>query len=158
MVWFIEVREHRDGYFTRVAESDDGGGFIEGCDHKHPSREEAEACEEARKCCNTASGFGFLNDNKPTQPAQEPVVWQHKKPIMNTRGETIGYSDWKDGKGLEWWPKRALYTTPPSREWVSLTNEEILKVADEHPIEGFDLEMLEFVRAIEQKLKEKNYD
>ena len=46
----------------------------------------------------------------------------------------------------------------PRREWQGLTEEEILKVADEHPIEGFDLEMLEFVRAIEQKLKEKNYD
>jgi hypothetical protein len=51
-----------------------------------------------------------------------------------------------------------LYTSPPSREWVSLTNGEILKVADEHPIEGFDHEMVEFVQAIERELKEKNCD
>jgi hypothetical protein len=50
-----------------------------------------------------------------------------------------------------------LYTTPPKREWVGLTDEEIQKVVskkwwdweDAFDIEGFS-------RAIEAKLKEKN--
>jgi len=41
-----------------------------------------------------------------------------------------------------------LYTTPPKREWVGLTDE------DEIPWDGVDAES--FARAIEAKLKEKN--
>lgn len=44
-----------------------------------------------------------------------------------------------------------LYTAPPQREWVELTNEEI----DTWPIIGHE-SLREFVRAIEAKLKEKN--
>lgn len=51
------------------------------------------------------------------QPAQqEPVAWQHRKPIMDSQGNTRGYSDWLSGKGLEWWPHRALYTYPPAQQ------------------------------------------
>jgi hypothetical protein len=60
-------------------------------------------------------------------PVQEPVAWQHKKPICDSQGKTRGYSDWKDGKGLAWWPHRSLYTTPlaqpPQRQ--PLTEREI---------------------------------
>ena len=43
-----------------------------------------------------------------------------------------------------------LYTAPPKREWVGLTREEALDIesATTHP--------LEFARAVEAKLKEKN--
>jgi hypothetical protein len=43
-----------------------------------------------------------------------------------------------------------LYTAPPKREWVGLTREEALDIesATTHP--------LEFARAIEAKLKDKN--
>lgn len=60
MVWFIEVRKHKDGYYTRCAESDEGGGFVEGCQHKHSTREEASACREAEEKCRLAAGFGPL--------------------------------------------------------------------------------------------------
>jgi hypothetical protein len=63
------------------------------------------------------------------------------------------YSDIVSDGGMD---PRNKFDHPPRREWVSLTNGEILKVADEHPIEGFDLEIVEFVRAIERELKEKN--
>ena len=49
-------------------------------------------------------------------PVQEPVAWQHRTPICDLQGETLGYSDWKDGKGLDWWPRRAFYTTPPAAQ------------------------------------------
>jgi hypothetical protein len=46
-----------------------------------------------------------------------------------------------------------LHTTPPRREWQSLTNEEIYPLYNEP---RSDAEMLEFARAVEAKLKEKN--
>ena len=47
--------------------------------------------------------------------------------------------------------KVPLYTTPPKKEWVELTDEEI----DTWNIGGHE-SLREFVRAIEAKLKEKN--
>jgi hypothetical protein len=53
-----------------------------------------------------------------------------------------------------------LYTAPPKREWVGLTDEEIQDLSylsqkiDESNAPWFD--RLEFARAIEEKLKEKN--
>jgi hypothetical protein len=46
-----------------------------------------------------------------------------------------------------------LYTAPPKREWVGLTDEEI------HDMNGYeeDRRMYRFARAIEAKLKEKNH-
>ena len=71
---------------------------------------------------------GDLYTAPPAAPVQEPVACQHKKPICDSQGKTLGYSDWKDGKGLAWWPHRSLYTAPPRREWQGLTDEEITKL------------------------------
>lgn len=49
------------------------------------------------------------------QLEQEPVEWQHRKPIMDSQGNTRGYYDWSPGKGLERWPHRRLYTSPPEQ-------------------------------------------
>jgi hypothetical protein len=44
----------------------------------------------------------------------------------------------------------------PEREWVGLTDEEILKNQD--IVENsYSLDLIEFARAIEAKLKERNY-
>lgn len=42
----------------------------------------------------------------------EPVVVQHRKPVIGWKGETIGYTAWMDGKGLDGWPHRELYDRP----------------------------------------------
>jgi len=49
-------------------------------------------------------------------------------------------------------PKIPLYTAPPKKEWVGLTDQEI------HEIDGYeeDRKMYRFARAIEAKLREKN--
>ena len=85
------------------------------------------------------------------QPAQEPVAWMY---------------DWFcDGKLITGWiahseseiPKsmalniRPLYTTPPQRPWVDLTDEEFHDLQ----IENIDDPWANF-KAIEAKLKEKN--
>ena len=85
------------------------------------------------------------------QPEQEPVA-------LETVYETI--IQWDEGGGKR--SRRelarrivALYTTPPQRTWQGLTEDEINEVL------GGDIRdepsgELEFVRAIEAKLKEKN--
>ena len=56
------------------------------------------------------------------------------------------------------WRKRAVQATistnPPQRTWVGLTPEEILDMFDAEIVYGS--KWLEFARAIENRLKEKN--
>jgi hypothetical protein len=47
----------------------------------------------------------------------------------------------------------ALYTHPPQRPWVGLTDEEIWTVLQ---FRGYNTDTIEIARAIEQALKEKN--
>lgn len=43
--------------------------------------------------------------------AVEVVSVQHRRPVVIDRsGEASGYSDWKHGDGLAYWPKRELMT------------------------------------------------
>ena len=90
------------------------------------------------------------------QPAQEPVAWMY---------------DWLcDGKLITGWiahneaeiPKlvasniRPLYTTPPKREWVGLTDGDLLQIRETvQVVEGRSL-LQSLTKAIEQALKEKN--
>ncbi len=66
------------------------------------------------------------DSTKPVaEPEQKPVAIQHRKPIVSSDGETLGYTDWQNGTGLEWWPRRSLYTHPAPQP-VTLTDEEIM--------------------------------
>ena len=47
-----------------------------------------------------------------------------------------------------------LYAAPPQREWVGLTNEEILEI--DESIDSSKYTLYAYTRAIEAKLKEKN--
>ena len=78
------------------------------------------------------------------QPEQEPAAW------MDKDGDVLSASV-IDGNGLRNIP---LYTTPPQRTWVGLTNEEIYKIHIESG--GYVLNGWEYERAIEARLKEKN--
>ena len=53
-----------------------------------------------------------------------------------------------------------LYTTPPQRTWVGLTDEDVYPLANEHlhyQTEGYEVSgIYNFARAIEAKLQEKN--
>ena len=81
-----------------------------------------------------------------TQPEQEPVAW------MDKDGDVLSASV-VDGNGLRNIP---LYTTPPQRTWVGLTDEElsILGESFTHPDEGID--EVDFGMEIQRILKEKN--
>ena len=74
------------------------------------------------------------------EPKQEPV------------GKFSKFSDevWKEVTASS--PGQLLYTAPPRREWVGLTEDEIwtLHDSDSYP------SPVEFARAVEAKLREKN--
>jgi hypothetical protein len=108
---------------------------------------------DARKKKQLGEGDGYPRFSVPlyTQPVDEtakrghePGLWvvQYKdrhefvwgaKPVF--RGDTV--------LGL-----KPLYTAPPKREWVGLTDDDLVMCESEEDVK--------FVRAIEAKLKEKN--
>ena len=87
---------------------------------------------------------------QPKEPAvqqrhkQEPVAWRHS--LTGCLFETEEEVPLADGD--EW--AEPLYTTPPQRHWVSLTDEEVAE------IERNSLHRGQAIRAIEAKLREKN--
>ena len=86
------------------------------------------------------------------QPEQEPVAWISPKELLVMRGNAYaGAKDWRVNLGLE--PEEGdvgLYTTPPQRTWVGLTDEEMQSIAFE------SADALSAVFVAEAKLKEKN--
>ena len=89
------------------------------------------------------------------QPADEPVakVYRHGKSGNGTPWHGVHW--FKEGVDMP--DGTLLYTTPPAprpaREWVGLTDEE----AEDLYFDGFSMgQLLDFARAIEAKLKEKN--
>ena len=85
------------------------------------------------------------------QPEQEPVAYLYKY-----RDGWTSQLRFDGSKPME---VKKLYTAPPKREWVGLTDEEVgaLTVFDGlHHVETPVL--AEFARVIEAKLKEKNHD
>ena len=76
---------------------------------------------------------------KPAQPEQEPLAW-----ISTGPASMIHWTADKPAYGDDWVP---LYTTPPQRTWVGLSDEERDEIClgDES-----------IARSIEAKLREKN--
>ena len=79
----------------------------------------------------------------------EVGVWGDVKPVawMHTTATGLVYFRKKPQDKV--FSPQAVYTAPPKREWVGLTDE------DEIPWDGVDAKS--FARAIEAKLKEKNH-
>ena len=87
------------------------------------------------------------------QPEQKPVAWMSDSP---TKG---------NGKQLHWTKAEAwrwssnitpLYTAPPKREWVGLTDDEYASALAQSKGDVLN-RLVPFARAIEAKLKEKNH-
>ena len=83
------------------------------------------------------------------QPAQEPVAWPCVIAEANFEQNTITLemqcSNYKVGAGQHW-----LYTAPPQRPWVGLTDEEAQWLYDNCRTPSNLIDM------VEAKLKEKN--
>ncbi len=84
------------------------------------------------------------------QPEQEPVAYVTIEPALD--------GDWRKCPSIKWFNKPTegpLYTAPPKREWVGLTDEEI----EECKINGGLPHAINWrlsVKVMEAKLKEKN--
>jgi hypothetical protein len=77
------------------------------------------------------------------QPEQEPVAWMD----IDEKGSASGLRYWSEPDNRH---EVALYTTPPQRTWVGLTDDEVMQLAF-----NFDVPSL-VIRTAEAKLKEKN--
>lgn len=104
--------------------------------------EEDEAFDELAKKQGMWGG-GFHAKKAMAVDKQEPVAMTITGKLGNTYLFTGDYSLRKGDK---------VYTAPPKREWVKLTNGEIAELESATDT----LEFSETVRAIEQALKEKN--
>ena len=85
----------------------------------------------------------------------EPVAWYVERQHEGFRDHGLKYGPfWKRDDALEWCDYnhflKNLYTTPPQRTWVGLTDEDKQKLAaEQHDWEGLCF-------AVEARLKEKN--
>jgi hypothetical protein len=92
-------------------------------------------------------------DMRDRPEEQEPVAWMAPNGDLRKDRKPRKFSDW----GWRQEDYVPLYTTPPRREWQSLSEEEIDAIDKSLP-RGMLLAAgkKEFARAIEAKLKEKN--
>jgi hypothetical protein len=81
------------------------------------------------------------------EPEQEPVAWANSNDLQNF--------DMKVRTGPDLHHTVPLYTTPPKREWVGLTDEEIDILSCEM-VKG-DKSVNWLCKVLEAKLKEKNH-
>ena len=81
----------------------------------------------------------------------EPVAWMY----VNTDGECeqIEYGEPLDDPAVT-----PLYTAPPKRQWVGLTEQEMTSLRQKNMIDAMTRTVFDFeyIRAIEAKLKERN--
>ena len=134
----MSVPDGADSALDRMAEN----ARELGLDYEPPCKTGSQCTSKCQQC---------------EQPAQEPVAWRY-----NGNLHEFDPSDWATG------PVIPLYTSPQSKPWVGLTDEDIAEAmtywsSDEHSAYGgaeaaageyFDVE--ESWRYIEAKLKEKN--
>jgi len=98
---------------------------------------------ECSICGSSAKAF--------TKPEQEPVAWMWD--INNGAGYSsrgIGFYQ----TDIPFAKHTPLYTAPPQRTWVGLTDEEYIHITDSVYHQGHGL--VAYYKAIEAKLKEKN--
>ena len=95
----------------------------------------------------TAIKEALMSGTDGAQPEQEPVTWRYKIVDVFGRPAWTLKTPKSDTRVLESQP---LYTTPPQRTWVGLTDEE--KQEAYYKIDSWS----ECIAFIEVKLKEKN--
>jgi hypothetical protein len=122
------------------------------------SREAMQMALEALEDANDVARMEFSDENyyseainalrQALKTEQEPVAFIN---VEKQKLEWAKLTSWHTPTIVNL-PKIPLYTAPPKKEWVGLTDEEI------HDMNGYeeDRRMYRFARAIEAKLKEKN--
>ena len=122
------------------------------------SRKAMQMALEALEDANDVARMEFSDENyyseainalrQALKTEQEPVAFIN---VEKQKLEWAKLTSWHTPTIVNL-PKIPLYTAPPKKEWVGLTDQEI------HEIDGYeeDRKMYRFARAIEAKLREKN--
>jgi len=106
------------------------------------------------------SETGEMEYPPAAQPAQEPLFLLHTGDIDSNGEQNDWESEADSGVRVDEFcaqhPNKTfgLYTTPPQRPWVDLTEDEVKHMLELFVIPPHHVEMV--VQAIEAKLKEKN--
>jgi hypothetical protein len=114
---------------------------------------------EALELCNgaeTVEGV-VIYTNKEITAIKEALAQTHE-PVAYLCENAVGHKYFRWKKPSSTYKPIALYTTPPQRTWVGLTDEEVESYWDWEDFQtgAGCLTILKMVRDIEAKLKEKN--
>jgi hypothetical protein len=123
-----------------------------------------DAMSDLRKAAEMALEFveWFASDDHSVRPQHKApeVVEALRQALAQPEQEPVGYvtietiSSWAKVPSIKWFKKPTqgpLYTAPPKREWVGMTDEEV-----ESWRGNYDFFDSALVREVEAKLKEKN--
>lgn len=124
---------------------------------------EDEAFDELAKRQGSWGGGYQAKRKMAADKLQEPVAWN--KPDLEKLKHSDNCRYWDEdiyctcgaieNAELQFWKNKALaQSTQEQRPWVGLTPEDILALFDEHNLYGSKL--VEFTRAVETKIKDKN--
>jgi predicted RNA-binding Zn-ribbon protein involved in translation (DUF1610 family) len=114
-------------------------------------RQALETKQESVRLQCTTCGTVYADGLPPqvAQPEQEPVAWANSFDLQNF--------DMKVRTGPDLHHTVPLYTAPPKKQWVGLTDEEIAELHHEIKVRLMGTYKTEDIyRAIEKRLKEKN--
>ena len=133
----MQMQSSVDKAVNRLAQSEQEPVLVE-CGNCH------EGLADMEHVCKKCLGAGWVNNPQPKEPEQEPVAWYiREKDSVTTDG------CWAE-KNLD--ICEPLYTTPPQRTWVDLTDDEMLMIyGQDHEGKKYNLG-----RMVQQSLKEKN--
>jgi hypothetical protein len=119
---------------------------------EHAMRETQRLGQEIEPVADDIASILACRDMLDAQPVpprrteQEPVAWMCADESLINKG----YERFSRYASGEW--KIPVYTTPPQRTWVGLTDEEQQQAYEQWQNDGWGV----FYNAIEAKLKEKN--
>ena len=114
--------------------------------------------------CNNVRPRDGVRDNKHLTPKSHAEIYQQtvdalrerlaqpeQEPVAYLCENAVGHKYFRWKKPSSTYKPIALYTTPPQRPWVGLTDEKVDALQDFAYADD-----VEFVKHIEAKLKEKN--
>jgi len=107
-------------------------------------------------------GIDAVNKMNEWTAALRQAIEQAEKqePVAYLCENAVGHKYFRWKKPTSHYKPIALYTAPPRKEWVGLTEDEIHKIIDDcTPDDAAQEELNDFARAVhfaEAKLKEKN--
>ena len=132
----MQMQSSVDKAVNRLAQSEQEPVLVE-CGNCH------EGLADMEHVCKKCLGAGWVNNPQLKEPEQEPVAWMDEDMdcifFDTERPEPFSFDFWKP-----------LYTTPPQRTWVGLTEAQcgVLWKTNMTPFE--------YYQAIEAKLRSKN--